>query len=306
MIWGAGVRFEVTGSPVADGLVSLVWMIVVTNAFNLLDNMDGLCGGTAAVALMGLAGVALASGQVALAVTALAITGGCLGFLCFNWRPSTIFMGDAGSMFLGASVGAARVGGSSSGSAVGSDRRPASHNRTTCRRHCHCGVRASAAPRHLGDAGRAATTCRTDWWNSVCGGGPRSVCLSVSRRSASASPSRRHEDWSTLGWHSSWPRFRLPPCGFGRPDPGYTTTLSWASSGGWMGDTCWWSARVRRFSACCACDGGGLGRRCRWVRLEYRRGFSMSSPVIRWRLGRTSIKRQHPSRAPDNACELSG
>ena len=106
MIWGAGVRFEVTGSPVADGLVSLVWMIVVTNAFNLLDNMDGLCGGTAAVALMGLAGVALASGQVALAVTALAITGGCLGFLCFNWRPSTIFMGDAGSMFLGASVGA--------------------------------------------------------------------------------------------------------------------------------------------------------------------------------------------------------
>lgn len=106
LILGAGIRFEVTGSPVADGVVSVVWLVVVTNALNLIDNMDGLCAGTAAIASMGVAGVALAAGQVALAVCAVAIAGACIGFLSFNWRPATIFMGDAGSMFLGASVAA--------------------------------------------------------------------------------------------------------------------------------------------------------------------------------------------------------
>jgi UDP-GlcNAc:undecaprenyl-phosphate GlcNAc-1-phosphate transferase len=106
VILGAGVRFEVLASPVADGVVSVVWLVVVTNALNLVDNMDGLCAGTAAIATLGVAGVALAAGQVSLAVTAVAITGACIGFLSFNWRPAIIFMGDAGSMFLGASVAA--------------------------------------------------------------------------------------------------------------------------------------------------------------------------------------------------------
>ncbi len=106
LIWGAGVRFQITGSPIADGVFSLIWVVAVTNAFNLLDNMDGLCAGTAALALLGAAGVALAGGQVALAVTAAAICGACVGFLALNIRPATIFMGDAGSMFLGAAVAA--------------------------------------------------------------------------------------------------------------------------------------------------------------------------------------------------------
>ena len=106
VILGAGVRFEVLASPVADGVVSVVWLVIVTNALNLVDNMDGLCAGTSAIATLGVAGVALAAGQVPLAVTAIAITGACIGFLSFNWRPAIIFMGDAGSMFLGASVAA--------------------------------------------------------------------------------------------------------------------------------------------------------------------------------------------------------
>jgi UDP-N-acetylmuramyl pentapeptide phosphotransferase/UDP-N-acetylglucosamine-1-phosphate transferase len=106
LILGAGVRFQLTGSPIADGAFSLIWMVGVTNAFNLLDNMDGLCGGTAALAALGVAGVALAGGQAALAVAAVAVAGACVGFLAFNLRPATIFMGDAGSLFLGAAVAA--------------------------------------------------------------------------------------------------------------------------------------------------------------------------------------------------------
>ncbi len=106
VVLSAGVRFQLTASPIADGAISLVWMVGITNAFDLLDNMDGLCGGTAALAGLGMAAVALAAGQVALAVTALAVTGACLGFLAFNLHPATIFMGDAGSMFLGAAIAA--------------------------------------------------------------------------------------------------------------------------------------------------------------------------------------------------------
>ncbi len=106
VIWGAGIRFEITGSPIADGVFSLIWVVGVTNAFNLLDNMDGLCAGAAAIAALGAGAVALAAGQVALAATAAAVCGACVGFLAFNLRPATIFMGDAGSMFLGAAVAA--------------------------------------------------------------------------------------------------------------------------------------------------------------------------------------------------------
>ena len=106
LILGAGVRFQITDSPVADGLFSLLWVVALTNAFNLVDNMDGLCAGTAALAALGAGGVALASGDVALAATALAICGACVGFLALNLRPAAIFMGDAGSMFLGAAVAA--------------------------------------------------------------------------------------------------------------------------------------------------------------------------------------------------------
>jgi UDP-N-acetylmuramyl pentapeptide phosphotransferase/UDP-N-acetylglucosamine-1-phosphate transferase len=117
VIWGAGVRFQLTGSPVADGLFSLVWVVGITNAFNLLDNMDGLCGGTAALASLGIAGVALAAGQGQLAVLAFAVGGACVGFLAFNIRPATIFMGDSGSMFLGAAVAALTMAAHPPGSA---------------------------------------------------------------------------------------------------------------------------------------------------------------------------------------------
>jgi UDP-GlcNAc:undecaprenyl-phosphate GlcNAc-1-phosphate transferase len=104
LILGAGVRFQLTGSPIADGVISLVWIVGVTNAFNLLDNMDGLSAGVAALAGLAVAGTALAEGRPDLALIAIALVGACVGFLAFNVSPATIFMGDAGSMFLGAMV----------------------------------------------------------------------------------------------------------------------------------------------------------------------------------------------------------
>ena len=85
-----------------DMTLTLLWIVGVTNAFNLLDNMDGLCAGVALIAgtalFMGLAGRA----EVAAETRYLAIVlGATAGFLLYNLHPATIFMGDAGSLFLG-------------------------------------------------------------------------------------------------------------------------------------------------------------------------------------------------------------
>lgn len=85
----------------ANVMITAVWIIGITNAFNLIDNMDGLCGGVAAIAAG--SGAVLAfleqDGQRASLLAVLAAA--CLGFLLFNHKPARIFMGDCGSMFLG-------------------------------------------------------------------------------------------------------------------------------------------------------------------------------------------------------------
>jgi UDP-GlcNAc:undecaprenyl-phosphate GlcNAc-1-phosphate transferase len=97
-----GERLEWTAFPALDMLLTLVWLVGVTNAFNLLDNMDGLCAGVALIA-----GIALLSGlagrpDVAEEMRFLAILlGATTGFLIYNVHPASIFMGDAGSLFLG-------------------------------------------------------------------------------------------------------------------------------------------------------------------------------------------------------------
>jgi UDP-GlcNAc:undecaprenyl-phosphate GlcNAc-1-phosphate transferase len=96
-----------TSFTAVDMLLTVLWLVGVTNAFNLLDNMDGLCGGVAIVA-----GVALMSGLAArpgaeaeMRYLALVI-GAATGFLIYNIHPASIFMGDAGSLFLGFSLAA--------------------------------------------------------------------------------------------------------------------------------------------------------------------------------------------------------
>jgi UDP-GlcNAc:undecaprenyl-phosphate GlcNAc-1-phosphate transferase len=82
-------------------VVTLGWVVVITNAMNLLDNMDGLSGGVGAVAAIFFLLLAAMNDQYLVGALSAALVGACLGFLVYNLNPASIFMGDAGSLFLG-------------------------------------------------------------------------------------------------------------------------------------------------------------------------------------------------------------
>jgi UDP-GlcNAc:undecaprenyl-phosphate GlcNAc-1-phosphate transferase len=81
--------------------LTLMWLVGVTNAFNLLDNMDGLSGGVAAIAAAFFVLMSAFSGQYLVGALSAAVLGACVGFLVYNYNPASIFMGDSGSLFLG-------------------------------------------------------------------------------------------------------------------------------------------------------------------------------------------------------------
>lgn len=89
------------GGPWASVLVSVGWFVVVTNAMNFMDNMDGLAGGVAAVVATSLLAAALLAGQWFVGAVLALLLGALLGFLCFNRPPARIFMGDGGSLVVG-------------------------------------------------------------------------------------------------------------------------------------------------------------------------------------------------------------
>jgi UDP-GlcNAc:undecaprenyl-phosphate/decaprenyl-phosphate GlcNAc-1-phosphate transferase len=95
-----GARVHLFGDP-ADFVISVVFLVLMTNAFNLLDNMDGALGSIGAVIAVALATTALLEHQVLVGGLAVVVAGACFGFLVHNWHPARIFMGDAGSLFLG-------------------------------------------------------------------------------------------------------------------------------------------------------------------------------------------------------------
>jgi len=81
--------------------LGLLWFVGLMNAFNLIDNLDGILGGVGAVIGVCLGALALMAGRPDLGALALAAAGASLGFLCFNFPPATIFLGDAGAFFIG-------------------------------------------------------------------------------------------------------------------------------------------------------------------------------------------------------------
>ncbi len=85
--------------------LALFWMVGLMNAFNFLDNMDGITSGLAAIATFGIFTLALGNGHVYTAIAAISVAGGALAFLRYNFAPASIFLGDAGSLFLGYVVG---------------------------------------------------------------------------------------------------------------------------------------------------------------------------------------------------------
>ncbi len=105
---GTGVQVEFLHNPILNAVVTVGWVVGITNALNLLDNMDGLSGGVAAIAAAWFGLLAIGQGQVLVGSMAAALLGAALGFLIYNFNPASIFMGDGGSLFLGlllASVG---------------------------------------------------------------------------------------------------------------------------------------------------------------------------------------------------------
>lgn len=99
--WPMGIRAaEFLPEPLSIAL-TVFWIVLITNAFNFLDNMDGLSAGVAAIAAAIFAVASMSAGQVFVPILAWVVVGGLLGFLWFNFSPATIFMGDAGSLVIG-------------------------------------------------------------------------------------------------------------------------------------------------------------------------------------------------------------
>jgi UDP-GlcNAc:undecaprenyl-phosphate/decaprenyl-phosphate GlcNAc-1-phosphate transferase len=101
MLWTGRFRLTPLEAPVLDFLLTVFVVVAVTNALNLLDNMDGLVPGTAAIAAAFFFALGFQGGQTVVAFAAAALAGACLGFLPYNFRRARIFLGDAGTLFIG-------------------------------------------------------------------------------------------------------------------------------------------------------------------------------------------------------------
>ncbi|MFH1309494.1 MAG: MraY family glycosyltransferase [Candidatus Omnitrophota bacterium] len=117
LLINAGFKIDIVGNPWGDPLnlgifsipVTVLWMVGITNAINLIDGLDGLAVGIAFICAMGLFVKFLIVGLVLPAFFAVSLAGACLGFLRYNFSPAKIFMGDTGSMFLGFSIAALAI-----------------------------------------------------------------------------------------------------------------------------------------------------------------------------------------------------
>ena len=98
-------------SPLVALALSIVWLLTMTNALNIIDIMDGLAPGVATIAAVFLAGVAIHNGEPMVATMASALAGSLCGFLRFNFQPARIYLGDSGSLFIGLTLGALAMNG---------------------------------------------------------------------------------------------------------------------------------------------------------------------------------------------------
>ena len=104
----SGIHAQVFGMFIAghlgywlDAGLTVLWVVGITASFSILDHMDGLCAGVAAMAAIFFAALAYLNGQTWVTTLAAAILGAAMGFLRWNFTPAKIFMGDGGAMFLG-------------------------------------------------------------------------------------------------------------------------------------------------------------------------------------------------------------
>ena len=109
VIYFSGIQIDVITVPIfgvwelgfLDLPITIFWVVLVINAVNLIDGMDGLAGGVVTVAGFSLFVMGVMENNILSALLLICMVGGCLGFLVYNLNPASIFLGDTGSMFLG-------------------------------------------------------------------------------------------------------------------------------------------------------------------------------------------------------------
>lgn len=124
VVYGGDLKIEVmtnpnvfSGNPYIvfpwwlSGILSVLWVVFITNAVNFIDGLDGLAVGVSAIMSVSLVFIAMRAGEYSVAVMGTALMGACLGFLPFNFNPARIFMGDTGSTFLGIMLAAMSIQG---------------------------------------------------------------------------------------------------------------------------------------------------------------------------------------------------
>ena len=100
LVWWLGSQVGVFGATWLNAGLVVVFVMVLINGLNLLDNSDGLAGSTVVVSGLGASTIAIISGQELVSVLGLALVGVALGFLRFNWFPARVYLGDSGAYFL--------------------------------------------------------------------------------------------------------------------------------------------------------------------------------------------------------------
>jgi len=127
LVYLAGFRISTVTHPLGSGLLNLgvleypatvIWIVGITNAFNLIDGLDGLAAGVGAIACFTICGVSLITGEMSTAMLVLILGGAVIGFLRYNFSPAKIFLGDSGSLFLGFALSVFSMQSSTKGSAA--------------------------------------------------------------------------------------------------------------------------------------------------------------------------------------------
>lgn len=97
----AGIQIRLFNNPLFDYPLTILWVMTITNAVNFLDNMDGLAAGLTSIAAAYFMLIALSEGLILVSSLAAALLGSAVGFLVYNFNPSSTFMGDMGALVLG-------------------------------------------------------------------------------------------------------------------------------------------------------------------------------------------------------------
>jgi UDP-GlcNAc:undecaprenyl-phosphate GlcNAc-1-phosphate transferase len=101
-----GIRIHFVQEAWLSVVLTVLWVVAISNALNFVDIMDGLAAGVAGIAALGFFVFSMQAGRHNDSIVAAALAGACLGFLFFNFTPARVYMGDAGSLFLGFTLAA--------------------------------------------------------------------------------------------------------------------------------------------------------------------------------------------------------